>query len=108
MQGILSELQSIEAPSGRDAAGIALRGANVFREQVNGHRIKELAAAYIELRQLGAQSGLIDALETSVGTPLNGHGERHLEDSQAQLEKAFREQMRRFHCPGCGDDEIHF
>ena len=108
MQEILAELQSIEAPSGRDAAGIALRGAALFREQLNGHNIKELAAAYIELRQLGAQSGVIDAIETAVGSMNSDAGQGQAPSSQSELERAFREQMRQFHCPGCGDDEVLF
>jgi hypothetical protein len=102
MQGILSDLRGIEAVTGRDAADIARRGSLVFHEHLEGRSIRELAAAYIELRLLGAQTGVIDAIETAYGIV----GEPPPEDEQQELSRRYAEQVRRMSCPGCGDDEI--
>ncbi len=67
MRAILADLRGLEIVGGRDAAGIPHRGTPVFREQLDGRSIRELAAAYIELRLMGAQSGVIDAIETAEG-----------------------------------------
>jgi hypothetical protein len=106
MQAILTDLRAIEAPTSRDAAGIARRGSLVFREHLEGRSIRELAAAYIELRMLGAQSGLIDALETVHGTPDSEPLPIVSDDGQIQYRRAYQEQLRRQSCAGCGDDEI--
>ena len=104
MQGILSDLRAIEAPTSRDAAGIARRGSLVFREHLDGKSIAELAAAYIELRMLGAQTGLVDAIETAYGIPDAALSTNATGDVQANHRRAYLEQLRRQDCPGCGDD----
>jgi hypothetical protein len=104
MQGILNDLLSIEPITSRDAAGIARRGSPVFREHLEGRTIKELAAAYIELRMLGAQMGLVDAVETAYGIPDDILPKDSNGDVQAQYRQAYLEQLRRQSCPGCGDD----
>lgn len=105
MRGILNDLLSIGAITSRDAAGIARRGSLVFREHLEGRTIKELAAAYIELRMLGAQTGLVDAVETAYGIPDDALPKDATGDMQAQYRQAYLEQLRRRSCPGCGDDE---
>ena len=102
MRGILADLRSIEVVSGRDAAGIPHRGASVYREHLEGRSIRELAAAYVELRLLGAQAGVIDAIETAEGTI----GEPLSADEQAEYERLYREQIQRQLCPGCGDTDL--
>jgi hypothetical protein len=64
---LLSNLRELEMPSHRDPAGIPYRGNEVFRELMDGRPLAELRAAYITLRRLNCQSGLIDALETARG-----------------------------------------
>lgn len=108
MQGILADLRNIDAPTSRDAAGIARRGSLVFREHLEGRSIKELAAAYIELRLLGAQIGVIDAIETTCGVPDVEAANAPPHDAQSEHERAFREQLKRQSCPGCGDDGLPF
>ena len=61
---LLADLRGLEMPSHRDSAGIAYRGSEVFRELMDGRPLAELRAAYITLRHLNCQSGVIDALET--------------------------------------------
>ena len=107
MQGILSDLRAIEAPTSRDAAGIARRGSLVFREHLEGRSIRELAAAYVELRMLGAQTGLVDTIETAYGIPDAALPKGAAGDVQADYRRAYLEQLHRQNCPGCGDDE-HF
>lgn len=51
----------------RDPAGIHYRGSKVFRELMDGRPLAELQAAYITLRRLRCQSGVIDALEFARG-----------------------------------------
>lgn len=106
MQGILSDLRAIEAPTSRDAAGIARRGSLVFREHLDGKTIAELAAAYIELRMLGAQTGLVDAIETAYGIPDASLPKDAQDDVQANYRRAYLEQLRRQDCPGCGEGEL--
>ena len=60
---ILADLRELEMPGDRDAAGIPYRGSDVFRELMDGRPLAELRAAYITLRRLNCQSGVIDALE---------------------------------------------
>jgi hypothetical protein len=105
MQGILDDLLSIEAITSRDAAGIARRGSLVFREHLEGRSIRELAAAYVELRMLGAQTGLVDAIETACGIPDDALPKDATGDVQADYRRAYLEQLRRRDCPGCGDGE---
>lgn len=102
---IVADLRAIEAPTSRDDAGIARRGALVFREALDGRSIAELAAAYVELRMLGAQSGVIDALETTCGLPDPGVTHPTRADAASELERRLREQLRRQSCLGCGDDD---
>lgn len=60
---ILADLRELEMPGDRDPAGIPYRGSDVFRELMDGRPLSELRAAYITLRRLNCQSGVIDALE---------------------------------------------
>ena len=60
---ILADLRELEMPSHRPPAGIPYRGSDVFRELMEGRPLAELRAAYITLRRLNCQSGVIDALE---------------------------------------------
>ncbi len=60
---ILADLRELQMPSHRDPAGIPYRGSDVFRELMDGRRLLELRAAYVTLRRLNCQSGVIDALE---------------------------------------------
>ena len=60
---IIADLRELEMPSHLDPAGIPYRGSDVFRELMDGRPLSELRAAYITLRRLNCQSGLIDALE---------------------------------------------
>lgn len=60
---IIADLRKLEMPSHRDPAGIPYRGSDVFRELMDGRPLSELRAAYITLRRLNCQSGIIDALE---------------------------------------------
>ena len=60
---LFADLRELEMPSHRDPAGIPYRGSDVFRELMDGRPLSELRAAYITLRRLNCQSGLIDALE---------------------------------------------
>ena len=60
---LLADLRELEMPSHRDPAGIPYRGSDVFRELMDGRPLGELRAAYITLRRLNCQSGIIDALE---------------------------------------------
>lgn len=64
---LIAELRSLTMPGGADAAGIPYRGSDVFRELVEGRSLAELRAAYVTLRRLGCQSGVIDALELATG-----------------------------------------
>ncbi len=64
---LLAELRSLAMPGGCDPAGIPYRGSEVFRELLEGRSLAELRAAYVTLRRLGCQSGVIDALELAVG-----------------------------------------
>lgn len=64
---LLTELRALAMPGGCDPAGIPYRGSEVFRERLEGRSIAELRAAYVTLRRLGCQSGVIDALELAVG-----------------------------------------
>jgi len=64
---LLSELRGLAMPGDADPAGVPYRGNEVFRELMDGRPLAELRAAYITLRRLNCQSGLIDALETARG-----------------------------------------
>jgi len=64
---LLSELRALKMPGGCDAAGIPYRGSEVFRELMEGRPLAELRAAYVTLRRLDCQSGVIDALEFARG-----------------------------------------
>ena len=64
---LLTDLRALEMPSHLDPAGIPYRGSDVFRELMDGRPLSELRAAYITLRRLNCQSGLIDALEIARG-----------------------------------------
>lgn len=64
---LLSELRSLSMPGGCDPAGIPYRGTEVFRELMDGRSIEELRAAYVTLRRLACQSGVIDGLEFALG-----------------------------------------
>lgn len=66
---LLAELRALAMPGGCDPAGIPYRGSDVFRELVEGRSIAELRAAYVTLRRLGCQPGVIDALELATGVP---------------------------------------
>ena len=105
IQGILSDLRAIEAPTSRDAAGIARRGSQTFREHLEGRSIRELAAAYVELRMLGAQTGLVDTIETTCGIPDVALPNDAGGDLQHDYRQAYLEQLRRRDCPSCGDEE---
>ena len=72
---IIAELRELEMPSHRDPAGIPYRGSDVFRELMEGRPLSELRAAYVTLRRLGCQSGVIDALEIVRGTLEDQEGE---------------------------------
>ncbi len=69
---VIDELRTISAPTGRDDAGIARRGRSVFEPYLDGRPVQELAAAHVELRQLGCQSGLIDEIELARAIPGGG------------------------------------
>ena len=58
---------NLRCPSRLDPAGIPYRGSDVFRELRDGRPLTELRAAYVTLRRLGCQSGVIDALEVARG-----------------------------------------
>jgi hypothetical protein len=64
---LIAELSQLSMPSTRDPAGIPYRGTDVFHELLDGRSINELRAAYVTLRRLGCQSGVIDALELAQG-----------------------------------------
>ena len=64
---LIADLRELEMPSHLDPAGIPYRGNEVFRELMEGRPLDELRAAYITLRRLDCQSGVIDALETARG-----------------------------------------
>jgi hypothetical protein len=64
---LLAELRALSMPGDRDPAGIPYRGSEVFRELMEQRPIVELGAAYVTLRRLNCQSGVIDALETARG-----------------------------------------
>ena len=66
----------------------------------------ELAAAYVELRMLGAQTGWVDAIETACGIPDDTLPKEGTADRQADFRRAYLEQLRRQNCPGCGNDEF--
>lgn len=64
---LLSDLRELSMPSGRDPAGIPYRGSDVFRELLKGRSLAILRAAYVTLRRLNAQAGVINALEIGHG-----------------------------------------
>ena len=65
---LLTDLRALKMPGDCDPAGIPYRGSEVFRELMDGRPLAELRAAYITLRRLNCQSGVIDALEFARGT----------------------------------------
>lgn len=65
---LLVDLRALTMPGDCDPAGIPYRGSEVFRELMEGRPLAELRAAYVTLRRLHCQSGVIDALELARGT----------------------------------------
>jgi hypothetical protein len=64
---LLYDLRMLEMPSHLDPAGIPYRGSEVFRELMEGRPLEELRAAYVTLRRMNCQCGVIDALEFARG-----------------------------------------
>lgn len=64
---LLADLRSLSMPTRCDPAGIPYRGTEVFRELMDGRSLDVLATAYVTLRRLNAQSGVLDAIETALG-----------------------------------------
>lgn len=64
---LIADLRGLTMPSHLDPAGIPYRGSEVFRELMEGRPLAELRAAYVTLRRLECQSGVIDALEFARG-----------------------------------------
>lgn len=64
---LVADLRGLSMPSSLDPAGIPYRGSEIFRELMEGRSVAELRAAYVTLRRLDCQSGVIDALELAQG-----------------------------------------
>ncbi|HMP04727.1 MAG TPA: hypothetical protein PJ982_00115 [Lacipirellulaceae bacterium] len=65
---LIADLRALKMPGDCDPAGIPYRGGGVFRELMEGRPLAELRAAYVTLRRMNCQGGVIDALELARGT----------------------------------------